>query len=169
MKLIVQKLDSEPIISLDYLLNHYLFRDINDSYEYLLSLLTKAVDIIEDRSGIFLRNRTLKLIHNNCLINLIGPVNEILSMMDGEKNIIKPLEIIRSNDNVFLRFDESIKKFNIIYNTGYTKQNLPKCLQDSILAELFKLYEQDRIESKSDEFKDFSNCYLKVPGVYKYV
>lgn len=159
MRMILESTNHDSLISLDEL---RLRLGIDESDEYLNGLLKIVAEDIELANGISLRKKRWKVIHDNHYINLSkGPVLQIISMKNSKGHNLKPLSISRTHENVMLKFSESCGTVEVIYEAGYTKDNLPDCLKTTLVKKFKELYEKDKnIEVNKMKFDSmFSDSY----------
>jgi len=159
MRTILQSINDELLIDLSFIRDKFF---LSEDDNYIKKILIMAIEEIELQRGLSLRKKTWKIIHNNCYFNLnFGPVNKIISIKDSFDKDLKPLHISRSHDNIMLKFDKDLGFICVEYESGYSKDNLPFCLQNTILEKFWELYSEDALNNEQDSDCDFHNISVK--------
>jgi hypothetical protein len=158
MRVILEKVSESALVSAKFIRHKF---SIDDSDSEINEIMKVAISDLELERGISLQEKTWKIIHTNNFVNLDrGPVQDIVSMKCGDKNI-KPITISRTHDNVMLKFDESYvqegREITVVYKAGYCKDNLPDCLQQTICNKFYSLYLKNSRARNCSRFNAFSD------------
>ncbi len=150
MRVILESKSNDLLVSTDFLRSHF---GLNNSDQSIRQLLAVAIEYVELSTGSSLITKTWKVIHNNNYINLpFGPVIRVISACDAS-NKPAEYEVKRYMDSLILQF-KSDSTFKVRYEAGYSAQNIPNCLFNTIVEKFWDLYSK---ELRSSSFFAFDS------------
>lgn len=151
MRAILEYKSNQLPIAIAHVREHFA---LSESDEDIAKLLQNAIEHVELDTCLSLQKKVWKIIHDNSYVSLpFAPVVKILSITDGVGNVIEPVNVKRSHDNLILQFLKD-GVFKIRYEAGYDEETLPNCLKHTILEKFWDLYSQNLFDHNDDSLHD---------------